>query len=217
MLPYERFVNAPQVTRHQLQLNLNGLCQSLESYAKASGIAAPKPPSPIAHLSDSLYLAHSTSDEKFSNINASGRLSSAASLAASHRGSLRPSCAEVVLGTADSVFFYVSPFRYPNTSCGLLFAASLESHHGDDGAASPFDSGGLIEICVRHDPTEPPREFLSRHELPLPEHRELSVGMRPVANGNHRQPVFPLPESRNDRGRDGTCPEMGNRNLSSRW
>jgi hypothetical protein len=53
----------------------------------------------------------------------------------------------------------------------MLFALSLESHHGNDGVASPFDSGALIEICVRHDPAEPPREFLSRHELPIPEHR----------------------------------------------
>jgi hypothetical protein len=151
------------MTRHQLQLNLDGLCQSLESYAKANGIGAPKPPSAGAHLSDSLYL---------------GRLTSAASLAATSGRPLSPSCAEVLLGTPDSVFFYVSPFRYPNTSCGLLFAVSLESHHGNDGVASPFDSGSLIDICTRHDPAEPPREFLSRHELPIPEHRRyLALSM----------------------------------------
>jgi len=123
------------MTRHQLQLNLDGLCQSLEDYAKANGIAVLKPSSAVAHLSDSLYLAHSTSDEKFPHTCASGRLISAASLAAARGGLLRPSCVEVLLGTADSVFFYVSPFRYPNTSCGLLFAASLETHHGNDGVA----------------------------------------------------------------------------------
>jgi hypothetical protein len=105
-------------------------------------------------------------------------LSSAARLAAARGGSLRPGCAEVLLGTTHSVFFYASPFRYPNTSCGLLFAVSLDTHHGNDGVAPPFDSGGLIKICVRHDPAEPPRESLSRHEMPIPEHRRyLALSM----------------------------------------
>jgi hypothetical protein len=69
------------------------------------------------------------------------------------------------------VFFYVSPFRYPNTTCGFLFAKSLESQHRDGGVATPFDSGGLKGIFVRPDPAEPPRDFLARHELPIPEHR----------------------------------------------
>jgi hypothetical protein len=70
----------------------------------------------------------------------------------------------VVLGTAGSVFFFVSPFRYPNTGCGLLFASTLELLHTDDGVASPFDSGGLLDVFTRSDMTESPREFLSRHE-----------------------------------------------------
>jgi len=56
-------------------------------------------------------------------------------------------------GNEDSVFFYVAPFRYPNTGCGLLFAATLESAHRDDGAATPFDSGWLTKLRVRpHSP-----------------------------------------------------------------
>jgi hypothetical protein len=151
------------MNRHQLQTNLDGLCQNLEDYAEANGIQASKPPSPAPHLSDSLYLAHSTSDTNFSDICASGRLRPAISP--------RPDCAEVLLGTAGSVFFFVSPFRYPSTSCGLLFAKSLESDYGRNGAASPFDSGGLLKIFTRHEPIEPPRDFLSRHELPIPGHR----------------------------------------------
>jgi hypothetical protein len=76
-----------------------------------------------------------------------------------------------MLGTADSVFFYVSPFRYPHTGCGLLFAHSLESEYENDGVATPFDSGGLMNKFIRPNPDEPPKEFLSRHELPIPEHR----------------------------------------------
>src|ERR1035437_233103 len=160
------------MSRHQWQANLDGLCRSLEDYAKQNGIGIPNPSSgTAARLSDSLCLAHSTSRKSFSSICDSGYLSSAASLAAARGESLAPACAEVVLGTADSVFFYVSPFRYPNTTCGLLFAKSLESPHRDAGVATPFDSGGLMKIFVRPDPAEPLWDFLARHELPIPEHR----------------------------------------------
>lgn len=160
------------MSRHQWQANLDGLCLGLEDYARKNGIAFPNAASgAAARLGDSLYLAHSTSSEKFSDICASGYLASKASLAAARGESLAPACAEVVLGTAGSVFFYVSPFRYPNTTCGFLFAKSLESHRSDDGVATPFDSGGLLGWLTRPDPAELPRAFLARHELPIPEHR----------------------------------------------
>jgi hypothetical protein len=144
----------------------------MEDYAKQNGIEVPNPSSgAAARLSDSLYLAHSTSRKSFSSICDSGYLYSAASLATARGESLAPACAEVVLGTAGSVFFYVSAFRYPNTTCGFLFAKSLESRRSDDGVATPFDSGGLLEWLTRSDPVEPPRDFLARHELPVPEHR----------------------------------------------
>jgi len=105
------------MSRHQWQANLDGLCRSLEEYATKNGIGVPNGSSEMAaRLSDSLYLAHSTSGEKFSDICASGYLASAASLAAAHNESLAPGCTEVVLGTAGSVFFYVSPFRFPQRS-----------------------------------------------------------------------------------------------------
>jgi len=50
------------MTRNHLQANLDGLCQSLEDYAKANGIGVLKTSSTAAHLSDSPCLAHSTSD-----------------------------------------------------------------------------------------------------------------------------------------------------------
>jgi hypothetical protein len=160
------------MSRHQWQANLDGLCRSLEDYAKQNGIEVPNLSSAeAARLSDSLYLAHSTSRKSFSSICDSGYLYSAASLAAARGESLAPARAEVVLGTAGSVFFYVSAFRYPNTTCGFLFAKSLESRRSDDGVATPFDSGGLLEWLTRPDPVEPPRDFLARHELPVPEHR----------------------------------------------
>jgi hypothetical protein len=56
-------------------------------------------------------------------------------------------------------------------ACGLLFAGSLESAYRDTGIATPFDSGGLVSVFGRLDPSEPPVEFLLRHELPIPQHR----------------------------------------------
>src|ERR1035437_9613949 len=160
------------MSRHQWQANLDGLCRSLEDYAKQNGIGVPNPSSgAAARLSDSLYLAHSTSGEKFSDLCASGYLASAASLASARNESLAPGCAEVVLGTVGAVFFYVSPFRYPQTGCGFLFAKTLESPRSDDGVATPFDSGGLLGRFTRSDPAELPRAFLARHGLPIPEHR----------------------------------------------
>ena len=154
------------------QANLDGLCRSLEDYAQKNGIGVPNPSSGAAErLSDSLFLAHSTADGKFADICASGYLDSAARLAAVRHESLAPTCTEVVLGTCGSVFFYVSPFGVPNTGCGFLFAKTLESDRSDDGVATPFDSGGLLKVFSRLDTAEPPRAFLSRHELPIPEHR----------------------------------------------
>jgi hypothetical protein len=101
----------------------------------------------------------------------------------------------MVLGTASSVFFYLSPFRYPHTSCGLLYANSLESSHGTDGIAAPFDSGGLIDKCTRPDPAETPRDFLSRHELPIPEHRRylgLSMDVLFGKPGDYVEGLDPL-------------------------
>ena len=152
--------------RNQLKANLDELCRSLEHYASDLP-AAPSSSATAARLSDSLYLANSASDANFSAICASGYLFSAARLGKS----MPPTCPEMILGTAGSVFFYLSPFRYPNTNCGLLLAHSLESEHEDDGVATPFDSGGLVKKFTRRNPAESPQEFLSRHELPIPEHR----------------------------------------------
>jgi len=184
------------MSRHQWQANLDGLCRRLEDYAIQNGIGVPNPSSGVAaSLSDSLYLAHSTSGEKFSDICASGYLYSAASLAAARDESPAPGCAEVVLGTAGSVFFYVSPFRYPNTACGFLFAKSLESHRFEDGVATPFDSGGLLGWFTSPDPAELPRDLLARHELPIPEHRRylgLSMAVLFEKPGDYFEGTDPL-------------------------
>lgn len=150
--------------------NLDRLCQELETHAQSLGI--PMGPSPVAEkLSQSLFLAHSTADQKFAQIGAARCLSSNAKLAAELGTTLAADCTEVVLGTSDTVFFYAAPFRYPNTGCGLLYARSLEKDYESTGAATPFDSGGLRRKMVRPDPAEPVQAFLARHELPIPGHR----------------------------------------------
>ncbi len=158
------------MSRSKWSANLDDLCRSLAAYIKADlreGLFGT-----ASRFSDSLFLSHSTSDSKFSAICRRGYLISAAGLAAEGGVSLSPASAEALLGTAGNVFFYVAPFRYPNTGCGLLFANTLESEHENGGVASPFDSGGLIDVFTRSDQAESPQAFLSRHELPVPEHRQ---------------------------------------------
>ena len=79
---------------------------------------------------------------------------------------------EQQLGTDTSVFFFLAPFSYPNTQCGILFKREMQKTYKNKGEASSFDSGGLI----RHF-TLPagiaPKGFLSRHLLPVPGHEEL--------------------------------------------
>lgn len=154
--------------RHE---NLSRLCQQLEAHAESCGSAFPV--SPLAlKLSGSLFLAHSRSLEAFSRICQDGSLSSRKKLDAEGTRPLDPNCDECLLGTSDCVFFYVGPFRYPSTNCGLLFTGALEVEHRISGIATPFDSGALINHYFRPDSLETPQEFLARHELPIPEHRD---------------------------------------------
>ncbi len=161
--------------------NLEQLLRNLEEYANKNGSAVPNPPRAEARrLAGSLYLANSATPDTFSAICRSGMLVSANRLAAMRGAAPDPNTVESLMGTAGSVFFYLAPFRYPSTACGLLFARSLEEEHREDGAASPFDSGGLLRVFTRPGPAETPLAFLARHELPAPDHRrylELSLSL----------------------------------------
>jgi hypothetical protein len=160
------------MSRPRWEANLDVLCRGLDGYATANRFGTTGPPSATAaRLSKSLYLAHSTADAKFADVCGNGRLFSSQRIAAERKKPLSTRCAGVLLGTADFVFFFAAPFRFPHTGCGLLFAASLESAHTDDGVAAPFDSGGLLKHLTWPNPAEPVLEFLLRHELPIPQHR----------------------------------------------
>lgn len=161
----------------RLDENLARLCGNLETDARNQGFSGAISPSAAA-LSEGLFLAHSTADAKFAKICESGSLLSAARLEAIGLRPLRSDCAEVILGTQDQVFFFVAPFRYPNTGCGLLFSRTLEEEAGAKGASTPFDSGGLIGKLGRPDSSEPVLDFFRRHELPTPAHRRhLAMSM----------------------------------------
>ena len=75
------------------------------------------------------------------------------------------------LGTSNDIFFYVGPFRYPSTACGILLSHSIESDHVDTAKATPFDSGGLVHRLGRPDADESVSTYLARRELP-PDHRQ---------------------------------------------
>ena len=164
------------MSRRQGEANLDRQCLALQSLAES--LKLPPPTKRAVQLSEGMYLAHSTSGEKFSAICAAGHMASALQLAEQAGKQLSAGRTEVILGTADSVFFFVAPFRYPNTACGLLFARSLEVDHSFQGAATPFDSGALLTVFIRPDPDESPKEFLARHEMPLTGHRRyLALSM----------------------------------------
>lgn len=150
--------------------NLDRLCREMNEYAAAASLDGA--PAPAAeHISESLFLAHSAADASFSAMCSIGLLKSAARLDEEGIRPLSPDCEEALLDTAHCVFLYLAPFRYPRTTCGFLFARTLEIERMHDGAAAPFDTGGLVSHFGRADATEPAREFLSRHTLPVPDHR----------------------------------------------
>ncbi|MDA8134274.1 MAG: hypothetical protein M0T82_06585 [Desulfobacteraceae bacterium] len=79
---------------------------------------------------------------------------------------------EQQLGTDTFVFFFLAPFSYPNTQCGILFKKEMQKTYKNKSEASPFDSGGLLEKFTLP-PGIAPKDFLYRHLLPVPEHEEL--------------------------------------------
>lgn len=157
------------MTNQQRENNLARVCDDLTRHCASSlNLAQLPPPAPLA---EALPLAHSTTAGSLAGINKSGFLLSTAAVHALKGKPVPPDGAESVLGTSGFVFLYTGTFRYPGTSCGLLFAKSIEAQHTEDGEASPFDSGGLLCHLQRSDPDESPRSYLERHTLPLPRHR----------------------------------------------
>ena len=124
-------------------------------------------------IASKIHLAHSTSDVNFVRICEGGaRLLSPALLDSGGIKPLETDAVERTLATSEFVFLYANAFSYPSSGCGLLFAPSLEADHYNDGSATPFDSGALVNHFRCPDPAEHPRDFFQRHQLPLSEHRD---------------------------------------------
>jgi hypothetical protein len=157
-------------TAAERQKNLERLSAELQGHANERQQAF-DPIEATSELSQKLFLAHSRSRESFTLICRDRWLSSREKLEAERKIEPKPDCAEVALGTQGDVFFYVAPFRYPNTACGILFAHTIESCYLDTAKATPFDSGALHQKLVRPDPNEPVTRFLARHEIPPVGHR----------------------------------------------
>jgi len=188
------------MTRAQREQNLNRLLTELNVYALNNGVSAPDPCPPDAiSLSEGLFLAHSTTDGAFPTICTSNQLLCPQRLAQLRGVPLERDCAEAVLGTGGFVFLYAAPFGRPHTGCGFLFSAMLEEEHSEDGAATPFDSGGLVRFCTRANPGESAADFFARHRLPLPDHRNylrsamILLFERPLDYLEGRDPRWPGP------------------------
>ncbi len=120
------------------------------------------------------------------------------------RGLRRPEpgepSAEAILGTEDAVFTYTAPFRYPETSCGLLFNVALERHRTADAVATPFDSGSTLRHLRPNDSRAEQLAFVHSHELPVPDYRlALEKLLRHFASpwdyvdGKDPLPTWPIP------------------------
>ena len=158
------------MSRKQWESNLNSHCQRLNDYMTGSTGLAPQSDRAIG-LSKRIYLSHATTVSGFSKSWQGGALISAAALARKMNTTLPSNRLEVRMGTAGCVFLFAAPFRYPDTSCGFLFAPTLEEERTVDGAASPFDSGGLDRNITFPKEYATAPDFLYQHEFPLPEHR----------------------------------------------
>ena len=161
------------MSRQRLELNLQDQCKRLREYLSAANGPGVSAPSTLARsLSRRLPVSHATTERRFAKACKDGNLFSATVFAQRANRQIPPTAIDVRMGTANCVFLYAAPFRYPNTACGFLFSPSIEEERKDDGAASPFDSGGLVEHVSFPTAFQSPKEFLLTHEFPLPDHRD---------------------------------------------
>ena len=164
------------MSKDRCETNLDRLLTELQTYLEANRLNASGSGSgPADRVADGIPLAHSSAGENLTKICKSGRLYSPQKLHDLGIKHLKDDAVEKELGTADFVFLYAAPFSFPSSGCGFLFSNSLERHHATTGFATPFDSGGLVK-CFQRPSNEWPQDFLLRHELPVPGHRDYLRG-----------------------------------------
>ncbi len=158
-----------------LSSNLSRLLQHIEEHGHLHSRPPTKAKERIAkQLAEAMPLSHTTRRATFGNILNADQLSSPKRLVEYSKNSIDENNppVEYRLGTEDSVFLFAGPFSFPVKFCGFLWRADLERREDVEGDASPFDSGGLVDVFSRPDASESKRTFLDRHRLPLGKHRE---------------------------------------------
>jgi hypothetical protein len=149
------------------------MLRDLQNYAAKHGLAAATPHQFANRISDGCLLSHATTVFRMNGVAAARIIYSQREFARQSGNPPSSPTTETRLGTDNDVFFFLAPFRYPGTNCGLLFKRSLEDLHSEQGSATPFDSGGIVDStkCRLQDATEPVLGFFERHQLTVPEHR----------------------------------------------
>lgn len=163
-------MNVNQTDLDRWAANLERLSSELETDSGARFAASESRLARAKLFGDQVHLSHATSSGSFAAICESGSIFSPGSLLKRGVRVSRPET-EIFMGTEFHLCLYAAPFRYPNTTSGFLFRGQLESVHSESGVSSPFDSGSLAHHVEITDGTHP-QEFLCRHELPIPGHRQ---------------------------------------------
>ena len=159
------------MSHERLNDNLSRMLGELDEYYKKEGINVDDGQIAAAkNLASGVFLSHSTSSENFAKVCDSGLLLSPSRLDEEGIKPLADTAVERTLGTEGSVFLYATSFFFPNSGCGLLFRRSIEGEYSG-GSATPFDSGGLVNIFDRPN-NESPRAFFDDHKLPLSGYRD---------------------------------------------
>ena len=155
--------------------NLLRLTNALRDWANAIPACTKRlstPPPAAAYWAREMPLGHATGTAGLQGCIRNAALLSKHQLSERKLRPLAPTGADRVeteLGTADAVFTFAGPLRYPGV-CGLLFAPSVETT-APAARATPFDSGGLVSQFFPHEAPEYRRDFLARHQLPVPGYR----------------------------------------------
>lgn len=203
------------MVKERLQRNLDRLLREVASASaeeSSRGDGGTSPPTLGKQIAQRVPLSHATGQATFAGILEKDRLLSYQKLVELGLGRPDPRGAQTVEATADtedSVFTYAAPFRYPETSCGLLFRAELEQHRSDEAIATPFDSGATFFHLRPKDSTHAQIAFLRAHELPAPEYRFLLEQLLErcfaspwnYIDGVHPQHPWPIPVQGGDRRR----------------
>ena len=185
--------------RARLSANLEKRCQELTNHMAAPGLPGLATPSLKAEkLSRKIHLSHGIVEKRLPAACKQGSLISKAAFHLANGTGLSPATNDVILGTAHCVFCYAGPFRYPSSQCGFLFSYTLEDERSHDGAASPFDSGGLMSHIGFPFEFGSAPHYLQNHEFPIPEHRQY---LQLVLDNLFAQPEHYI---------DGTPPEHAN-------